>query len=271
MLRDGVKFTHYKLGHVASGTVVEVTLKGSAANVRLMDQSNFNNFKAGRQHRYQGGLVTRSPIRLQVPRSGTWHVTVDMQGLRGSARSSISVIPAAALKPLPPVNETSLRDVPSLVRNVTHEQAPGVDAPDERVFDVFISHTSEDKEDVVRPLATALRDAGLSVWYDEFELRIGDSLRRKIDKGLANSRFGVVVLSRAFFGRGWPEYELDGLVTRTVAGKQVLLPVWHTVTKREVMDYSPSLADRVARSTGTHTVEEIAADIVDVIRNPPEC
>ena len=265
-----MKFTHYQLGRVAGGTVVEVTLKGSAANVRLMDQSNFNNFKAGRQHRYHGGLVRRSPVRLQVPRSGTWHVTVDMQGLRGSVRSGIRVIPAAALRPLPPVHEASLREVPSLVRNVAHKQVPGADAPDERVFDVFISHTSEDKEAVVRPLATALRDAGLSVWYDEFEFRIGDSLRRKIDRGLANSRFGVVVLSRAFFGRGWPEYELNGLVTRTVSGEQILLPVWHNVTKREVMDYSPSLADRVARSTGTHTLEEIAAEIVDVIRNPSE-
>ena len=95
-------------------------------------------------------------------------------------------------------------------------------------------------------------------------------MRRKIDEGLANSRFGVVVFSRAFFGRGWPEYELDGLVTRTVSEEQVLLPIWHDVTKREVMDYSPSLADRVARSTATHTVEEIAAEIVDVIRNPSE-
>ena len=138
------------------------------------------------------------------------------------------------------------------------------------MFDVFISHTSEDKDEVVRPLAIALRDAGLSVWYDEFELRIGDSLRRKIDKGLANSRFGVVVVSRAFFGRDWPEYELDGLVTRTVSGDQVLLPIWHNVTKREVKDYSPSLADRVARSTATHTVEEIAAEIFEVIHNPPE-
>ena len=193
-----------------------------------------------------------------------------MQGLRGSVRSGMRLLPAAALKPLPPVHEASLREVPSLVHDVAHKQVPGTDAPDERVFDVFISHTSEDKEAVVRPLATALRDAGLSVWYDEFELRIGDSLRRKIDRGLANSRFGVVVLSRAFFGRGWPEYELNGLVTRTVSGEQVLLPVWHNVTKREVMDYSPSLADRVARSTGTHTLEEIAAEIVDVIRNPPQ-
>ncbi|MDE2711477.1 MAG: DUF1883 domain-containing protein [Acidobacteriota bacterium] len=264
-----MKFTHYKLGHVAAGTVVEVTLQGSAANVRLMDQSNFNHYKAGRNHRYHGGLAKSSPIRLRVPRSGTWHVTVDMQGLRGTVRSSMRIIPAEALKPLPAMNAGPLRDLPSLVRDVTQQQAPGVARADERTFDVFVSHTSEDKAEVVRPLATALRDAGLSVWYDEFELRIGDSLRRKIDKGLANSRFGVVVLSRAFFGRGWPEYELDGLVTRAVSGEQVLLPIWHNVTKREVMDYSSSLADRVARSTTTHTVEEIAVEIVNVIRNPP--
>ena len=263
-----MRFAHYKLGHVAAGTVAEVTLQGNAANVRLMDQSNFANYKAGRQHRYHGGLAKRSLVRLRVPRSGTWHVAVDMQGLGGTVRSGMRVIPAEALKPLPAINEGSLRDLPSLVRNVTHEQAPEVDAADEKVYDVFISHTSEDKAEVVRPLATALHAAGLSVWYDEFELRMGDSLRRKIDKGLANSRFGVVVLSRGFFGRGWPEYELDGLVTRAVSGEQILLPVWHGVTKREVMDYSSSLADRVARSTATHTVEEIAAEIVDVIRNP---
>ena len=213
-----------------------------------MGQSNFNNYKARRRHQYPGGLARKSPVRLRVPRSGAWHVTVDMQGLRSTVRSAACVIAAEAVKPLPAINEGSPRDLPSLVRNVTQEQVPGVEAPDEQVFDVFISHTSEDKDEVVRPLATALRDAGLSVWYDEFELRIGDSLRRKIDKGLASSRFGVVVLSRAFFGRGWPEYELDGLVTRTVSGEQLPLPVWHDVTKREVMNYSPSLADRVARS-----------------------
>ena len=264
-----MRFTHYKLGHLAGGIVVEVTLQGSAANVRLMDNSNFNNYKAARRHTYHGGLAKRSPVRLKVPRSGTWHVTVDMQGLRGTARSGIRVISAEALKPLPPINEASLRDMPSLVRSVEQDPVPSVDAPDDRVFDVFISHASEDKAEVVRPLATAIQRAGLSVWYDEFELRIGDSLRRKIDKGLANSRFGVVILSRAFFGRGWPEYELDGLVTRAVSGEQILLPIWHNVTKREVMDNSPSLADRVARSTATHTVEEIAAEIVDVIRHPP--
>jgi Domain of unknown function (DUF1883)/TIR domain len=264
-----MNFTHYNLGHKERGTVIEVTLESSAANVRLMTGSEFNNYRAGRAHRYIGGLVQRSPYRLQVPNSGTWHITVDMQGLRGSTRSSIRLLPGAGLQPLPPANEAPLRSIPSLVRDAEeNDLVPETEALDGRTFDVFISHASEDKHEVVRPLANALREGGLSVWYDEFELRIGDSLRRKIDRGLASSRFGVVILSRSFFGRGWPEYELDGLVTRTISGEQILLPIWHDVSKREVMGYSPSLADRLARSTTTHTVEEIAAEIIDVIRNP---
>ena len=139
-------------------------------------------------------------------------------------------------------------------------------APTARDFDVFISHASEDKDDVVRPLAEALRQGGLDVWFDEFELRIGGSLRRKIDSGLARSRFGVVVPSQAFLCKGGTNYELDGLVTRAVSGEQVLLPVWHNITKKEVIQYSPSLADKLARSTATHTVEEIATEIIGVIK-----
>ncbi len=135
----------------------------------------------------------------------------------------------------------------------------------EREYDVFISHASEDKDDVARPLAEALRNNGLSVWYDEFELKIGDSLRRKIDKGIANSNFGVIVISRDFINKGWTNYELDGLITRTVNGEQTMLPIWHNVTKREVINYSPSLADKLARSTTDFTVEEIADEIADLI------
>lgn len=262
-----MNFTHYTLGHLDRGSVVEITLQGSAANVRLMDPSNFSNYKAGRAHRYHGGLAEKSPIRLPVPSSGSWHVAVDMQGLRGSVRSGVRVVPGAAIRPLPTINEAPLRSVPTLVRDSpVDDSTPIPETPDSRTFDVFISHASEDKDEVVRPLATVLQEAGLTVWYDEFELRIGDSLRRKIDRGLAKSRFGVVVLSKDFFGRGWPEYELDGLVTRAVSGDQILLPIWHNVTKREVVSYSPSLADRLARSTITHTVEEIAAEIVEVIQ-----
>lgn len=133
-------------------------------------------------------------------------------------------------------------------------------------FDLFISHASEDKDEFVRPLAEALQALGIAVWYDEFHLKVGDSLRRSIDKGLANSRFGVVVLSSAFFAKNWPQYELDGLVAREMKGVKVILPVWHRVTKDEVMKFSPTLADRVALNSSMQGVSEIASKLAEVAK-----
>lgn len=256
-----MKFSYYDLGNLSGGEVVEVSLSGNAANVFLVDSSNFSAYKAGRRYSYYGGHATRSPVHLKIPRSGHWYVVIDLGGYGGSVRHSIQILPGR----LQPIRETSLASVPSLVQ----PRPDGTAAPlaDNREFDVFISHASEDKTEVARPLARALQGGGLRVWYDEFELKIGDSLRRKIDKGLATSRFGVVILSKSFFSKGWPNYELDGLVTRTVGGEQVILPIWHDITKQELIKYSPSLADKLARSTGTHTVEEIAAEIIEVIKN----
>lgn len=131
--------------------------------------------------------------------------------------------------------------------------------------DVFISHASEDKDDVVRPLAELLHEKNYDIWYDEFQLRVGDSLRRSIDQGLAKSRFGIVVLSPAFFSKNWPQYELDGLVQKEMEGSKVILPIWHKVTKTEVIGYSPSLADKLALNTATATLEEMAEQIADVL------
>lgn len=255
-----INFIQHNLGQRKSGEIVQVNLSGNAANVRLMDSSNFQSYKSGRQHRYYGGLAQKSVIRLQIPHSGTWYVAVDMQGLGGSVRSSVDILPSA----LPPIQDAPLSSVPSLIRN--EDEYPVFEDNTEREFDVFISHASEDKNEIVRPLAHALKDAGLKVWYDEFELRIGDSLRRKIDKGLATSRFGLIILSKVFINKGWANYELDGLITRSTTGEQVLLPIWHNITKKEVIDFSPSLADKLARSTASHTVEEIAKEIAEVIK-----
>lgn len=254
-----MRFIHHDLGNLDGGNIVLVTLKGNAANVRLMDSSNFSNYRAGRRHRFYGGQATKSPVRLHVPHTSHWHVAVDLGGLGGQVRSGVRVLPA----PLKPIRDRPLSSVPTLL-NRSPAVAPGVEG--DEPYDVFVSHASEDKEAVVRPLARALQSAGLRVWFDEFTLHIGDSLRQKIDRGLANSRFGVVVLSHAFFAKGWTNYELDGMVTKTVTGEQVLLPVWHNVSKAEVMRYSPSLADKLARNTSTHTVEEIAAEIADLMR-----
>lgn len=239
--------------------MVEVTLT-SGANVRLLDSANFSKYKRGEGHRYIGGLARTSPVRLTIPTSGHWHAVVDMQGLRGSTRAGFRVINAAALRPLPPIRERR-----SALADIAENVAEASPAGDGRRFDVFVCHANEDKETVVRPLAHALQDHGLAVWYDEFELRVGDSLRRKIDSGIARSRFGVVVLSRAFFSKNWAQYELDGLVTMSVTGKQGLLPIWHDITKDEVVNQSPSLADKVALRTADYGIREIADEIAAVV------
>ena len=116
-------------------------------------------------------------------------------------------------------------------------------------WDVFISHASEDKDDFVRHLADRLRASGLRVWFDEFTLTVGDSLRRSIDRGLANSRFGIVVISPNFLQKDWPQRELDGLVAREINNVKVILPVWHNIGADEIRRYSPTLADRLAVSS----------------------
>lgn len=133
-------------------------------------------------------------------------------------------------------------------------------------YDVFICHASEDKDEFVRPLAQQLQLFEIAVWYDEFTLKVGDSLRRSVDAGLAASRYGVVVLSGAFFAKQWPQYELDGLVAREMNGKKVILPIWHKVTKDEVMAFSPSLVDKIALNSSLQSIEEIAEQISEVLR-----
>ena len=251
-----MRFIHTDLGQRKRGEIIQVTLT-SAANVRLMDSNNFSNYKHGRSHKYIGGLAKISPLKLQIPSSGHWHVAVDMQGLSGSTRASVSVLPGA----LPEIQERPLHEIPSLVRN----NIPPATESENEIYDVFISHASEDKDDFVRSLANELVNKALKVWYDEMTLNMGDSLRQKIDNGLANSRMGLVVLSPAFISKGWTNYELDGIVTRAVSGEQILLPIWHNITKQQVVDFSPSLADKVARSTATHTINEIACEIANLL------
>ena len=163
------------------------------------------------------------------------------------------------------------REIESIKASTQHitgaTASPYLDVTPEPEYDLFISHASEDKDDFVREFATSLTNKGLKVWYDEFALKIGDSLRQKIDRGLAKSRVGLVVLSPSFIAKGWTNYELDGIVTRNVSGEQILLPIWHNLTKQQVIDFSPSLADKVARSTATHTVDEISNEIVDLINS----
>jgi hypothetical protein len=127
-------------------------------------------------------------------------------------------------------------------------------------WDLFISHASEDKADVARPLAHMLQAKGFSVWYDEYTLTLGDNLRRSIEQGLSQSQFGVVILSRSFFAKKWPNLELDGLFALEKPGEKRILPVWHNVAAGDVESYSSFMAMRLGVPTSKgleHVVGQI--------------
>lgn len=135
----------------------------------------------------------------------------------------------------------------------------------EREYDLFLSHASENK-DFVGPLVGELIARGVRVWYDETAIGVGDSLRESIDKGLSRSRFGAVIFSHAFFAKRWTNYELNGLVTREMQGRKVVLPVWHPeMTAEDVTGYSASLADKKALAGDRLSVADIADALADLV------
>ncbi|GAH73818.1 unnamed protein product, partial [marine sediment metagenome] len=113
-------------------------------------------------------------------------------------------------------------------------------------WDFFICHAHKDKNAVVKPICNALVEKGFSVWLDELILKVGDSLRRKIEEGLRKSKFGIVILSPDFFAKKWPQDELDGLYALEQDGKKRILPIWYNIDEPGVRKYSPILAGRIA-------------------------
>jgi hypothetical protein len=74
-----------------------------------------------------------------------------------------------------------------------------------------------------------------------------------------------VVLSSSFFQKNWTQYELDGMTAREMDGRKMILPIWHKVTKNEVLQFSPTLADKIALNTSISSIEEIAQSITEVV------
>ena len=136
---------------------------------------------------------------------------------------------------------------------------------DNTLYDVFISHASEDKESFVEEFVQELGNLGISVWYDKLEMKWGDSLRSKIDTGLKKSRFGVVVLSTFYISKGWTKYELEGLFNIEMTNGKIILPIWHNITKKQVQDFSPTLAGRFAMTTANMTPSEIASKLKELL------
>lgn len=115
-------------------------------------------------------------------------------------------------------------------------------------FDVFISHASEDKDLVVRPLAKRLTEENITVWFDETSLNWGDSLSKSIGKGLQNATFGIVIFSPNFFKKKWAQLELEALIDMTKLGETKILPLRYQLSHEELAEQQPILSGKVSRS-----------------------
>lgn len=134
-------------------------------------------------------------------------------------------------------------------------------------YDVFVSHAWEDKESFADEFVQELQKLNLRVWYDTSQIKWGDSMRAKIDEGMRKSQFGVVVLSPDYIkeGKYWTKTELDGLFQLESINGKTLLPVWHNLTKKEVMAYSPIIASKLAMNTASMTPAEIAGELAGLL------
>jgi hypothetical protein len=134
--------------------------------------------------------------------------------------------------------------------------------------DVFISHSTADKP-YVEPLVKALEAAGISVWFDKSSMEWGDSLRSEIDRGLAACRYGIVVFSQAFLQKKkWTEHELNALFAKEEPGKKVILPIWHGITREDLLEYGPAFADRLAKNSIADSYENIVTRLLEMLGRP---
>ena len=156
---------------------------------------------------------------------------------------------------IPCMNTIEEVDIEELFNGVEKQQS-------DYEYDFFISHASEDKDDIARPLYKALEKEHYQVWFDENSLSFADSLLSSIDKGLSKSRFGIVILSPNFLKKNWTQAELNALAAiEFYDGKKVILPLLHKLTYEDIRRYSPILAGKVLVSTEKglkHVVSEIA-------------
>lgn len=138
-------------------------------------------------------------------------------------------------------------------------------------FDVFISHATEDKP-YVEPLVKALEAAGIRVWFDKSALEWGDDLRSSIDRGLKNCRYGIVVFSKAFLRKKkWTEYELNSLFALEQPGKKIILPIWHDITRDDLLQYGAGFADRLAKISSKDGYEDIVESLLGLLgRSKPQ-
>lgn len=254
---------------VSDGKAADARKK--AANVSISKNASASTVKSKMK---QIENYTNTAIKAEKESADLQKKIAEKRGKRNTAAQRLQKEEAAEKKKQDRATQQIMRSYESRIeelQNMTVSAAPITPTPtvgvekdqDMPEYDVFVSHAWEDKGDFVDEFVDELRSLGIKVWYDTSEIKWGDSMRKRIDDGLRKSRFGVAVLSPNYIreGKYWTKAELDGLFQLDSIGGKVLLPIWHNLTKKEVMEYSPIIASKLAMNTASMTPKEIADEL----------
>ncbi len=130
--------------------------------------------------------------------------------------------------------------------------------------DVFLCHAWDDRNGAAKELHDLLETRGVSVWFSEKDVLLGSSLLREIDKGLAKSRVGIVLVTPALLrrlkGEGIADKELSALLAR-----DLLVPIVHNTTYEDLRDVSPLLGSRSGLSTAEEPMADVAAKLAELV------
>ena len=130
--------------------------------------------------------------------------------------------------------------------------------------DVFLCHAWDDRKDAAKELHDLLKSKGVTVWFSEQDVPLGSSLLREIDKGLAKSRVGIVLVTPLFLkrveGEGIADKELSALLAR-----DLLVPIVHGTTFEDLREVSPLLGSRSGLSTKEESMVDVAAKIAELV------
>lgn len=161
-----------------------------------------------------------------------------------------------------------LNDLKSAQQQVTKLISSGIkiNQMDTREFDIFISYVQSDSSDYVDGLYNGLVSAGITVFRDTTEMKIGQSMRQSMDNALAKSKFAIVIFSPDYLSKYWTQYELDGVLSKEyITGDQMILPLWHNITADELASKSPSLANKLAWNSAVNTIDEISSTVKSLL------
>jgi hypothetical protein len=185
---------------------------------------------------------------------------------RGSGGSS-----SRSMKPRWSGAGSSVFYTPAEVRTLTPVREnieKRISVPDLR--DVFLCHAWDDRNGAAKELHDLLEALGVTVWFSEKDVLLGSPLLREIDRGLAKSRVGLVLVTPALLrrlrGEGIADKELSALLAR-----DLLVPIVHNTTYEELREVSPLLGSRSGLSTAEEPMAELAAKLAELVAPPVDC